>query len=44
MSDTGQEAVGQALLICAVGIGALSAVQLSEIAVHSFNIMITALG
>ncbi len=42
--DSGQEAVGQALLIAGVAAGALSASQLSQIVVEGCQRLIIALG
>ena len=44
MNDSGHEAVGQALLISAVAIGALSAVELTGFMLRSFETLMTALG
>jgi hypothetical protein len=42
--DAGEEAVGQALLIAAVSIGALSAGSLAKVAIDGLNTLIAALG
>ena len=43
-NDRGQEAVGQALLISVIGIGALaSATALGQVVVHSLNTLLVAL-
>jgi hypothetical protein len=44
MRDSGHEAVGQALMISAASIGALSAVSLTGYIVRTFDLMIAALG
>jgi hypothetical protein len=44
MQDSGHEAVGQALLISAVSIGALGVASLTGHIVHSVDLMIAALG
>jgi hypothetical protein len=44
MQDSGHEAVGQALLISAVSIGALSAGLLAGSLVRTFDFMIATLG
>jgi hypothetical protein len=44
MNDSGHEAVGQALLITAVSVGALSAGQLSAVMLRSLSKLIAALG
>jgi hypothetical protein len=41
--DSGQEAVGQTLLITVAGFGALGAAQLGQTVVHSLNTLIVAL-
>jgi hypothetical protein len=44
MNDSGHETVGQALLISAVAIGALTVAQLSGFMLRSFDRLITVLG
>jgi hypothetical protein len=44
MNDSGHETVGQALLISAVAIGALTVAQLSGLMLRSFDRLITVLG
>jgi hypothetical protein len=44
MKDSGHEAVGQALLITAVAVGALAVTNLSGFLLSSFTRLITALG
>ena len=44
MPDSGHEAVGQALLISGVSLGALGAAALSGFILRTFEVMITSLG
>jgi hypothetical protein len=44
MQDSGHEAVGQALLVSAVSIGALGAASLTGSIVRTFDLMIATLG
>ncbi len=44
MNDSGHEAVGQALLVSGVAIGALSAAQLAGFALRAFDTLVAALG
>jgi hypothetical protein len=44
MNDSGHEAVGQALLVSAVAIGALSAAELTGFMLRGFKTLIAALG
>jgi hypothetical protein len=44
MSDSGHEAVGHALLITGVSVGALSAAELAGIAVHGIERLMAVLG
>jgi hypothetical protein len=43
-NDSGHEAVGQALLISGIAIGALSAAELTGFMLRSFNALMAALG
>ena len=44
MPDSGHEAVGQALLISGVSLGALGAAALSGFILRTFEVLITSLG
>lgn len=44
MNDSGHEAVGQALLISAVAIGALTVAELGDVLLRGFDTLINALG